>query len=113
MDVKMKRGSVNMLSNMLQQPGWYKGNVGLVYAGGSILIETLKDLDGIDPPEKAGSDREILKNWLGEVIEFVLNDNQVKAVVACILFSVEKSQLPINSYTYELLTTFGVEGVSL
>jgi len=108
--MKLQRASINILSQILQAPGWYQGNAGLMYTAGTILIEVLKPFESPEhaPPEGIKEDAEVRLKWLSTPFDLELTPTQVEACSAALQSAVSQSTLPINAYTYELLKSFGI-----
>lgn len=111
--ITLQRGTVNMLTNMLQKAGWYGGDVRAAYCGGKVLTEVLPDLSGDQPPtiDKPGGKQEIAPEaaqWLQETFDLTFTEAQREAVKLCVQSSIDRSALPINDYTMEMMDKFGL-----
>jgi len=103
--MNIKRACVNVLTNILGNNQWYEGKVDLAYLGGRVLVKKLPDLTGAEPPKEA----EEVKGWLDEEFDVDLTDKEINATKQCLEFSLKKSALPLNTYTFELMNLFGVD----
>ena len=111
LELKVCRGTVNLLSNLLSKPNWYEGNVAVAYAAGKLLTAVLPDLSQEQRAIFDGShDGEQIKKWLSGEVVLKMTDEQREAMKKCVAFHLSKSLLPMSAFALELMQLLGLAG---
>lgn len=107
-ELKLRRGAMNTLNNLLQGTGWYD-DTKTAYTAGSILVNCMPEIEEV--PKQANGQPiggEDLKNWLDTDMKMELTTNQIKTCRKCVEHFLNQKQLTINMYTFELMTKIGI-----
>lgn len=99
-DFKLKRGSLNVLNNILSAAGWYEGKPDVLYCAGKLIVEVLPVVGELSDEQKPQTTAD-LKKWLDTEFPVTLTDSQIKTIKMCLEFCIKKSQLTINPYTID------------
>jgi hypothetical protein len=106
-ELKLRRGAVNTLNNLLQGTGWYDDSK-TAYLAGSILVNAMPEIEEV-PKTSAGQPvgGDGLKAWLNAELVLSLTAKQTKACKQCVEHFIKQKQLTINLYTFELMEKLG------
>ena len=106
MEMELKRGAINILSNLLQGNQWY-GSPKAIYLAGQILAEVLPE------PEDAPKDVKgvqisgiTLRDWLRRTSKLTFTSSQAKVVTECVKFYIDRKDLPPGEHVNNLMDAF-------
>lgn len=106
-ELKLRRGALNTLNNLLQGTGWYDDSK-TAFLAGSILVNAMPEIEEV-PKQTGGAPVQgaDLKAWLDKEYALPLTPKQIKACKQCVEHFIKQKQLTINAYTFELMEKLG------
>lgn len=107
MEMELKRGSLNILYNLLQGTQWYNSTKS-AYLAGQIVTQVLPEAEESPKDPTAGSavNDVLLRDWLRKTTKLTFTPAQAKVVAECLLFFLNSKQLPPGEYTLGLMDAF-------
>ncbi len=106
MELELKRGSLNILTNLLQGTQWYSSTKS-AYLAGQILTSILPEPE--DPPKDASGNlvaSSVLREWLRKTTKLTFTSAQAKTVTECVKYFLDKKELSPGEYVIGLMEAF-------
>ena len=109
MKIELKRGSMNVLNNLLQGTQWY-ATTKAAYLAGQIVTQVIPE------PEDAPKDAEgkpaqgvVLRDWLRKSFELTFTSAQAKTAPECLKYFLEKKELSPGEFIMGLMEAFNLK----